>query len=525
MNAHDGDFTALCAPEALPERIGFCSYFIEYAFVYDDVAVDAIQPTNPLLEDTTLTRVLGARKVGILMEPNEVHRTRKQIGAKIWAILKEIDPDYYSRCQANFTQWHVTGRQMRDKHFTSIKDYLATRALDCGANWVARMMGWASGVVLTPEEEEQAGPVTYLAYVVLAVTNDIWSWEKEKRVTEKSGGSIPLVNAVQMIMQIHDTDEESAKRVVHNIIREHEERYCCLRDDYLKRSDTSLSIKKWFQILELSIAGNALWSIRALRYHQDVQNPYRGSFDFPSVFSSLKITQFAPDMGLGEGGIADPERKNPALAAILQLDDTILWKPYEYLTSTPSKGFRNHLIDALQEWYKVPQASLAVISGVASLLHEASLMLDDIQDDSPLRRGKPAVHTIFGVGQTINSARFHINNALRLCLQLSPSASLIFSDQIAQLFTGQAHDLQWARHKSIPTEEDYFRMVDGKNGALLILISRLMQNEATQNRTLDLTHFMNLIGRSHQLRDDYQNLASQDVSHLTATPDTSYKEG
>lgn len=77
-----------------------------------------------------------------------------------------------------------------------------------------------------------------------------------------------------------------------------------------------------------------------------------------------------------------------------------------------------------------------------------------------------------------------------------------------------------------------------------------MQNEATQNRyvtllyphhvkhpqarhtyhtdlpsTLDLTHFMNLIGRSHQLRDDYQNLASQDVSHLTATPDTSYKEG
>lgn len=166
------------------------------------------------------------------------------------------------------------------------------------------MMGWASGVVLTPEEEEQAGPVTYLAYVVLAVTNDIWSWEKEKRVTEKSGGSIPLVNAVQMIMQIHDTDEESAKRVVHNIIREHEERYCCLRDDYLKRSDTSLSIKKWFQILELSIAGNALWSIRALRYHQDVQNPYRGSFDFPSVFSSLKITQFAPDMGLGEGGIA-----------------------------------------------------------------------------------------------------------------------------------------------------------------------------------------------------------------------------
>jgi ferredoxin len=35
MNAYNSDFTALCAAEALPERIGLCSYFIEYAFVHD----------------------------------------------------------------------------------------------------------------------------------------------------------------------------------------------------------------------------------------------------------------------------------------------------------------------------------------------------------------------------------------------------------------------------------------------------------------------------------------------------------
>ncbi|GKZ46578.1 hypothetical protein AbraIFM66951_009707 [Aspergillus brasiliensis] len=373
-------------------------------------------------------------------------------------------------------------------------------------------MAWASGVVLTPEEEDLIGPVTYLAYVVLGVTNDLWSWEKEKRVTRQSRGSVPLVNAVHIVMQTHNTDEESAKNVVCNIIREHEERYCRLRDEYLKRPGVSLSIKRWFRILELSIAGNALWSVRAIRYHQDVRNPYQGSFDFPSVFSSLKVTQFAPKVRSESEDIAETGPKNPALTPAPKLDDSILWKPYEYLTSSPSKNFCNHLIDALQEWYKLPQASLAIISGIATLLHEASLMLDDIQDDSPLRRGKPAVHTIFGVGQTINSACYQINNALRLCLQLSPSAGLIFSDQLAHLFTGQAHDLHWARHKRIPTEEDYFRMVDGKNGALLTLISRLMQNEGTQNSTLDLSHLMNLIGRAYQLRDDYQNLASADYT-------------
>jgi hypothetical protein len=56
-----------------------------------------------------------------------------------------------------------------------------------------------------------------------------------------------------------------------------------------------------------------------------------------------------------------------------------------------------------------------------------SQRLDDIQDGSSLRRGKPAVHEVFGVGQTINSACFQINNTLCLIQQLSPSAISIFT--------------------------------------------------------------------------------------------------
>ncbi|GAT28430.1 polyprenyl synthetase [Aspergillus luchuensis] len=469
MNAHDGDFIALCAPEALPERIGFCSYFNEYGFLDDDTSVDAIQPARPVLTDPVLTRALGAEKAEDITTVNGNPQRKQQIMAKIWAIQKELDPAYLSRCQTALRQWFETAQQIRDQCFTDIDDYLATRAVDCGAN----------GLVLTPEEYDKIGPVTYLAYVVLAITNDFWSWEKEKRATRESEGSAPLVNAVQLVMEIHNTDEESAKEIVCNIIQEHEERYCRLRDEHLKRPDITLAIKKWFRIVELSIAGNAMWSIRVLRYHQDVQNPYEGTFDFPSVFSSLKITQYAPDV----------------------------------------QSEREDISDALQEWYQLPQPSLAIVSGIATLLHEASHMLNDVQHVNPLRRGKPAVHRIFGVGQTINSACSQINYAQRICLRLSASASLIFSvstsDQLAHLFAGQAHGLHWARHKTIPTEEEYFRMVDGKiqeNGSLLVLISRLMQNEATQNSTLDLTHFMNLIGRAYQLGDDYQCLASADYT-------------
>jgi hypothetical protein len=196
---------------------------------------------------------------------------RKQSRAKIWSVLREIDQDYLGRCQSAFKQWYETGQQMRDQTFATLENYLAVRALDCGAkyvipianitvlqlthtlqSWVVRMMGWASGVELTQEKEIETGPVTYLAFVVLAVTNDIWSWEKEKRVTRQSGESLPLINAVQMVMQMQQIDEETAKHIVLNIIRQNEEQYCLLRDEHLKRPNTSHSVKKWFQILELS---------------------------------------------------------------------------------------------------------------------------------------------------------------------------------------------------------------------------------------------------------------------------------
>ena len=38
--------------------------------------------------------------------------------------------------------------------------------------------------------------------------------------------------------------------------------------------------------------------------------------------------------------------------------------------------------------------------------------LDDIQDGSALRRGRPAAHKVFGEGQTMNSAFFYIVRAV-----------------------------------------------------------------------------------------------------------------
>lgn len=56
-------------------------------------------------------------------------------------------------------------------------------------------------------------------------------------------------------------------------------------------------------------------------------------------------------------------------------DEKTILAPYVYLSTQPSGGARDKLIDALNNWYFVPTEPLAIIRSIIRLIHNASLML------------------------------------------------------------------------------------------------------------------------------------------------------
>ena len=94
--------------------------------------------------------------------------------------------------------------------------------------------------------------------------------------------------------------------------------------------------------------------------------------------------------------------------------------------------------------------------------------MDDIEDNSPLRRGFPATHVIFGVNQTLNSANLLIFKALKAAEALSPLVLHILVERLIDGHIGQGMDLYWTYHTVIPTEEEYFTMVDGSESSMLL---------------------------------------------------------
>lgn len=232
--------------------------------------------------------------------------------------------------------------------------------------------------------------------------------------------------------------------------------------------------------------------------------------------------------------------------------ESILLSPYTYLFSHPGKDIRAQLIAAFNQWLNVPAPALAIITKVIGMLHTASLLVDDVEDSSLLRRGLPVAHSIFGTAQTINSANYAYFVALQELLKLdqlddsranSPDVELvgegqrkgrkrgeavrIYTEELVNLHRGQGMDLFWRDTLTVPTEEEYLEMVGNKTGGLFRLAIRLMQAESASDRYAQPTStaagidtnenrncipLISLLGTLFQIRDDYLNLLSTTYS-------------
>jgi geranylgeranyl diphosphate synthase type 3 len=111
----------------------------------------------------------------------------------------------------------------------------------------------------------------------------------------------------------------------------------------------------------------------------------------------------------------------------------------------------------------VPTGPLKIIVNSINMLHSASLLIDDVQDNSTLRRGVPVAHSIYGVAQTINSANYFYFCAMKE-LQKLESSEVMTHFALLQLHRGQGMDLHWRDSLICPTEVEYLKMISNKMG-------------------------------------------------------------
>jgi geranylgeranyl diphosphate synthase type I len=158
-----------------------------------------------------------------------------------------------------------------------------------------------------------------------------------------------------------------------------------------------------------------------------------------------------------------------------------------------------------------PALAVPAAAGL-ELLHNFSLLHDDIEDASPTRRGRPTAWTLFGMPQACNAGdgMFSLAHAAFFRLQRGgvPAESALaalerFSAMCVRLTEGQYLDMAFEGRLDVSPDE-YFDMIAGKTGALLAAspeIGALLAG-APPAVVAGYRRFGAALGRAFQLRDD-----------------------
>ena len=143
------------------------------------------------------------------------------------------------------------------------------------------------------------------------------------------------------------------------------------------------------------------------------------------------------------------------------------------------------------------------VAAAIELIHNFTLVHDDIQDGDLLRRGRPTVWAVWGQAQGINAGDGLFALALRAALE-RPQAARVLVDATVEVIEGQCLDLQHEGRLdgSLPA---YLRLVEAKTGALLgasLEAGGVVAGAAPELRS-KLRQAGRLLGIAFQLRDDW----------------------
>jgi geranylgeranyl pyrophosphate synthase len=162
---------------------------------------------------------------------------------------------------------------------------------------------------------------------------------------------------------------------------------------------------------------------------------------------------------------------------------------------------------------------------IPEVIHNGTLIIDDIEDSSDYRRGKPCTYKIYGLDIAINAGNAMYYLPLLPLLKnkekISPKKLCeiyeVYVQEMINLSLGQAMDIAW--HQGLAnadeiSEENYLQMCAYKTGTLARMAAKLaaVLADATREQAERIGYFAESIGIAFQMQDDILDLTGEEFA-------------
>lgn len=201
--------------------------------------------------------------------------------------------------------------------------------------------------------------------------------------------------------------------------------------------------------------------------------------------------------------------------SIIVKEPLSIYEPFHYVITAGGKRIRPFLtlISAgaiNNDPYAAMDAAIAI-----EILHNFTLVHDDIMDESPFRRGQPTVHTKWDNSVAILSGDVMVGWAYKFINRYSRHSRFeditdVFTTGLIEVCEGQAYDMDFNCLKNVEID-DYIKMIDKKTAKILqtsVLLGALIGSCNTDEFS-SLSDYAYNFGIAFQLQDDLLDISAE----------------
>ena len=191
----------------------------------------------------------------------------------------------------------------------------------------------------------------------------------------------------------------------------------------------------------------------------------------------------------------------------------LIGRAASYQINTGGKRWRPLFLLAVGESLEGNADAIKKLAAATELLHNASLVHDDLQDQDTMRRGQETVWHRFGAETAINLGDFLITSTYLALSEIDAPGKDIarlvahFARATHRVIAGQSMEIEASRRFNIGTD-DYRRIAKGKSGVLMALpvVGAMLLTRASADATENARQAMEWLGVAYQIKDDLDDL-------------------
>ncbi len=200
----------------------------------------------------------------------------------------------------------------------------------------------------------------------------------------------------------------------------------------------------------------------------------------------------------------DLERVNDLIKENLMSNVELLNTINNYLYNLKGKQIRPVLsIVSAKACGNINQLTLSC-AAVAEMIHTATLLHDDVADNSSQRRGSPTVQSLYNPASSVLTGDYWLSKALSLIVKQNNSRVMgFFTKAVEELSEGELFQIQKASRMDT-TEDDYYYIISRKTSSLFVasVASAVYSAGASEEIISDLSRYAYHLGIAFQIRDD-----------------------